>query len=216
MKPGFLITFEGIDGSGKSTQAEMLHARLDRESYPALLVREPGGTRIAEKIRRLLLDNSHREMDPVTEFLLYAASRAQLTGEKILPALKRGHIVICDRYIDSSLAYQGFGRRVDKSFIQKVNLEATHNLLPDLTFIIDVEVQVANERASNNGPAPDRLEEEGGAFKKRVRNGYRKIAENARDRVILMEGGASIDELHDRVWHITLRKLKQHKYTVVQ
>jgi len=216
MKPGFLVTFEGIDGSGKSTQAEMLHDRLQQEQYPVVLVREPGGTPISEKIRTLLLDNRHQEMTSVTEFLLYAASRAQLTAEKILPALQQGKIVVCDRYMDSSLAYQGFGRRVDKSFIQKVNLEATQNILPDLTFIFDVEIRVANERASHNAKDPDRLEEENTTFKRRVQHGYRKIADNARDRVILMEGSEPIAALHNRIWGITLRKLKQNRYVVVQ
>lgn len=216
MKPGFLITFEGVDGSGKSTQAERLTARLQQEQLPAVLVREPGGTPISEKIRSILLDNRHREMVPMTEFLLYAASRAQLTAEKIVPLLKEGAIVICDRYMDSSLAYQGFGRHVNKRFIQKVNLEATQNILPDLTFVIDVEIQVANERASQNSSGPDRLEEENIAFKKRVQIGYRKLSESDRERVSLLNGNQSIETLQEQVWEITLRKLKQNKYMVVQ
>ncbi len=209
MGSGFFISFEGIDGSGKSTQANLLSERLSKEGYSTILVREPGGTDISEKIRDILLDASNAEMTPITEFLLYAASRSQLVDEKIMPALASGKVVICDRFKDSSLAYQGFGRGVDKTFIQAVNRKATQKISPDVTFVIDTNVEPANLRSRWKTEFPDRLEEESTHFKKRVRNGYRKISEQVSERVVLIDGNSTIEQVQDQVWKITSKKLQR-------
>ncbi len=216
MNSGFFVSFEGVDGSGKSTQATMLYDRFIREGYSSLIVREPGGTDLSEQIRTILLDTQHTGMAATTEFLLYAASRAQLVSEKIKPALDRGKVIICDRYIDSSLAYQGFGRGVDKTFIQRTNLRATQNILPDITFIIDVAMNTAQNRSLQNNQSPDRLEGETRRFKMRVREGYRRIAKESADRVVLLRGEQSIELLHEAIWKEVMQRLKQSKRVVTR
>ncbi|MCF7803589.1 MAG: dTMP kinase [Candidatus Marinimicrobia bacterium] len=206
VKNGLLVTFEGIDGSGKSTQATMLLHRLTKEGYDALLVREPGGTDISEKIRDVLLDIRHQNMADTTELLLYAASRAQLVAEKIEPHLARNVVVICDRYTDSTMAYQGYGRQINTEFIRNLNALATQEIIPDLTFIIDVELEIAKNRQSN-GPT-DRLEMEKAEFKKRVRDGYRQIAKDEPDRAHILSGTRSIDELHSDIWTLTQQNIQ--------
>jgi len=207
--PGTLITFEGIDGSGKSTQATMLFHRLLKEEYKALLVREPGGTAISEKIRDVLLDIRHEQMAPVTELLLYAASRAQLVEEKIKPNLEEGVIVICDRYSDSTLAYQGYGRGLNKGFIRNLNSLATQELIPDITYIIDVELDIADQRTDSD-KSGDRLENEHQVFKRRVRNGYKEIANGAPGRIIMISGEKPVQELHEEIWQQTISKLQSN------
>ncbi|HKJ66947.1 MAG TPA: dTMP kinase [bacterium] len=211
MKSGFLVSFEGVDGSGKSTQATMLYDRFIRENFPALIVREPGGTDLSEQIRSILLDTTHAGMAASAEFLLYAASRAQLVAEKIKPALNQGKVVICDRFSDSSLAYQGFGRGVDKTFIQRTNMQATQNILPDITFIVDIDINTAQKRALQNNQSPDRLEGENKRFKIRVRDGYRRIANETSDRVILLQGTQSIELLHESIWEKVMQRLKSKR-----
>lgn len=130
------ITFEGLDSSGKSTQIKLLEEKLISDLRQVILIREPGGTKLSEKVREILLDNKNSEMNSRAEFLLFASSRAQLVSEKILPAIKNNIIVLCDRFADSSLAYQGFGRRLDKILIEQINNFATQNLQPDLTFLL--------------------------------------------------------------------------------
>lgn len=205
-QPGLLLTFEGIDGSGKSTQATMLFHRLLKEGYNALLVREPGGTSISEKIRDVLLDIKHQNMADTTELLLYAASRAQLVAEKIKPHIDDGVIVLCDRYTDSSLAYQGYGRGLNTEFIKNLNALATQETVPDLTFVIDVDLATAAKRASVDDP--DRMESEKNAFKKRVQNGYHAIAEQEPARVVLIPGEEEVDALHEKIWELTIPKLE--------
>lgn len=214
MNSGFLVSFEGVDGSGKSTQATMLYDRFIHEEYSSLIVREPGGTDLSEKIRDILLDTQHTGMAATAEFLLYAASRAQLVAEKIKPALEQGKVIICDRYIDSSLAYQGFGRGVDKTFIQRTNMQATQNILPNITLIIDVDMNTAQNRTLQNTRSPDRLEGENRQFKMRVREGYRRIAKEAPDRVVLLRGEQSIELLHEAIWEKVMQRLKQSKRVV--
>ncbi|HBM79411.1 MAG: dTMP kinase [Clostridiales bacterium] len=177
MKRGYFITMEGPDGSGKSTQIEMLKAYFIDKGYEVIVTREPGGTMISEKIRKIILDTENTGMCPVTEALLYAASRAQLVFEVIKPAISKGKIVICDRYIDSSIVYQGIGRGLGADMVMSINTPAIQNIMPDITFLFDIDPQVALNRKINTSKA-DRLELEDIKFHKIVYNGYREIAKN--------------------------------------
>jgi len=176
------ITFEGADGSGKSTQAELLRAALAAEGRDVVLTREPGGTELGERIRALLLDGGH--MSPWAEATLFAASRAQHVDEVILPALERGADVVCDRYLDSSLAYQGIARGLGVEEVLELNLRATHHLLPDATVLLLVDPEEAARRSGET----DRLEREGGDFRARVDAAYRRLAERFPERILVADG----------------------------
>jgi len=195
--PGNLITFEGIDFSGKSVQANLLHGALKDRKLPVLILREPGGTEISEKIRSVLLDNANHKMSAMTEVLLYSAARAQMVRENILPNLEKGTVVICDRYFDSTTAYQGFGRRIDLDFIKKLNNFATEEVVPDLTFLIDLDAKIALQRTKT---ALDRLEKEDSEFHQRVRKGYLEIARSNPDRFVVIDGTQSIEAIQDEIF----------------
>lgn len=173
---GKFIVFEGIDGSGKTTQLQLLGKYLSGRGYPVQLTREPGGTRVGEQIRELLLNPQYGELVPVAEALLYAAARAQHVAQVILPALEEGKIVLCDRFIDSSLAYQGFGRGVDVSLLEQVNGAAAGGLVPDLVLILDFCRESGMDRLSRPGREIDRIEGEACEFHRRVRSGYLALA----------------------------------------
>ncbi len=179
---GILITFEGIDGCGKSTQARKLCAHLRAQRHDVLLVREPGGTPASEKIRRVLLDRG-LAISPKAELLLYEAARAHLTETVIGPALKAGRIVICDRYFDSTTAYQGYGRGLNMALIGRLNRVASLNITPDMTFVFDVDYDTSCAR---RGSRPDRLEGEKRAFFERVRRGFRSLGRLWR--VVMLDG----------------------------
>lgn len=183
---GLFITLEGPDGSGKTSQARALAGWLEELGYPLLATREPGGTRIGEAIRDLLHDCAYVEMVPQAEILLYSASRAQLVGEVILPALQRGCIVLCDRYFDSTYAYQGYGRGLSLDALRAITAFATRGVIPDLTLYLDVPPEVGLQRRAHSGEALNRLDREALAFHQRVRAGYLELAqaEPARWRVI--------------------------------
>lgn len=172
-----LVTFEGIDGCGKTTQIEKLSEHLKSKGIKHSIFREPGGTKIGEQIRDILLDKSNTSMDPKTEFLLYAASRAQLVKEKVKPKLEKGEYVILDRYIDSSVAYQGFGRGLGKRIVMLVNEFATDMLYPDLTFYFEIDKETFEKRMK---PKKDRLESEGWLFMERVIEGYNSLKRSKR------------------------------------
>lgn len=191
-KPRF-ITFEGIDGCGKSTQAKLLIRELENRGQQVVFVREPGGTDISEKVRDILLYSGGDEMDGRTEALLMTASRAQLTKEVILPSLKNGKWVVADRYADSTLAYQGGGRSIDLEWLIELNQFATYALEPDVTFFVDVSPEVGYER---QGGAPDRIERAGVGFQLHVRNMYKTICQRFPDRIIRVDGNHSISALH--------------------
>ena len=176
------ITFEGADGSGKSTQAELLRAALAAEGRDVVLTREPGGTVLGERIRALLLDGDG--MSPWAEAALFAASRAQHVDEVILPALERGADVVCDRYVDSSLAYQGIARGLGVEEVFELNLRATHHLLPDTTVLLLVDPAEAARRSGE----PDRLEREGVDFRARVDAAYRELAARFPERILVADG----------------------------
>lgn len=195
---GIFITFEGIDGCGKTTQAELLESRLKQERRNIVLVREPGGTVISEQIRSIILDKNHNEMDPITETILLAASRAQLTEEVIIPNVESGNIVISDRYTDSTLAYQGFGRGLDIMWLKNINKFATKDTDPDITILVDIPVEVAISRME--GKSFDRIEIEGNEFLKQVRKGYLHLAQDYSDRFIVVDGMKSIHEIQTQIW----------------
>ena len=197
---GYLITFEGIDGSGKTTQADLLHKRLLSSGRTAHIFREPGGTAIGENIRSILLDTSFSEMSPHTELFLYLAARSQITAELIKPALDRGEDVILDRYIDSTTAYQGYARGLGIEEMIRLNLIATNGLMPDITFIIDCEPELALKRINTE---PDRLESEGIAFMRMVREGFIKLRDYDRERIIICDGNRRINEIEkDVLFHL--------------
>jgi dTMP kinase len=194
---GLLITFEGIDGSGKSTQARRLKERLETMGYPVSLYREPGGTAIGEKIRTILLDNGHSDMFPLTELYLYLAARAQITAQCIVPALNDGSIVLMDRYIDSTIAYQGHARGLGLDRLRELNLLATGGLLPELTFVIDCDPIVALAR---HAALPDRLEAEGVSFMNRVREGFLLLGRNEPERVLIIDGARDVSEIEGDIF----------------
>jgi dTMP kinase len=198
MKRGLFITFEGLDGSGKTTQIEAFIRRLEGIGIPYQLFREPGGTVIGEKIRQILLDKDHTAMLPMTELLLYSASRYQLTMNSIIPALEQGQVVICDRFYDSTTAYQGYGRGIDLDLIKQLNRAATNSLIPDLTFILDIALDVRKKRLGKK--ILDRLEQETIEFHKRVREGFLKMAHAEPERILLIDGNLSVNEISNKIW----------------
>lgn len=173
---GIFITFEGIDGCGKSTQVRLFADWLAELGKAVLVTREPGGTQLAEKIRQVLLEPSAEEVHPLTEILLYAAARAQHVAHQILPALVAGKIVVCERFVDSTLAYQGFGLGYDVEIIKKLNDVASGGLVPDWTLLMDLSPEVAAERMQQRPGGEDRIEARGIAFQSRVRDGYLQLA----------------------------------------
>lgn len=189
MRKGLFITIEGPDGSGKSTQIERLKAHFQEKGYPAVFTREPGGTAISEKIRTLILDRENREMADLTEAFLYAASRAQLVAEMIGPAIDRGEIVICDRFLDSSIAYQGYGRELGDC-VRAINEYAVQGYLPDLTLLMRLDPQAGKARMKERNL--DRIEDEQQAFHRRVYEGYLQL-EREYDRFVGVDADESIE-----------------------
>jgi len=197
-----LITFEGLDGAGKSTQIERIGKRLHRLSRKVVTTREPGGREIGEGWRALLLDPLHANLSVETEVLLYAASRAQLLREVIRPALADGKLVLCDRYVDASLAYQGAGLQIGVDRVAAVNSFATGNLQPDLTFLFDlpVEVGLGRVQSGRTETAMDRIERRGEAYFNRVRTEFLRIADMHADRVVVVDATRSPDEVEQEIW----------------
>jgi dTMP kinase len=207
-KPLF-ISFEGIDGCGKSTQVKILLERLDQEGIDSILVREPGGTHISEEIREVLLTNRDDTMADRTETLLMTASRAQLTHDIIIPSQEKGKFVIADRFADSTLAYQGGGRGLNLDWLIKLNEFATFGVRPDLTFFIDVTAVVGARRRST--VHPDRLENVGHDFQEKVRNQYLKLVKLFPDRFITLDGMESPDVIHNRIWSEINKRMNKNE-----
>jgi dTMP kinase len=197
------ITFEGIDGCGKSTQAKLLLEYMNKSVVETILVREPGGTNISESIREILLHSSSGQMGDRTESLLMTASRAQLTQEVIIPNMDQGKFVIADRYSDSTLAYQGGGRNLDVEWLIELNNYATFTLLPDITFFVDIRPEEALRRLDSN---KDRIEGEGIEFQARVRKTYHELAERFNDRYVILDGYGKIDDIHQKVLNEMIRR----------
>jgi dTMP kinase len=194
-----LITFEGLDYSGKSTQVQLLSDRLSTQDHHVLVLREPGGTEVGEKIRKLLLDKANIGLTEASELFLFSASRSQLIQDVIRPALEGGMVVICDRYYDSTTAYQGYGRGIALDVIQTMNRYATDGLTPELTFFLDIPIREIEKRITASKKNRDRMESSGMEFYERVREGYLRIAESE-SRYIVLNGLQPIDELHDLIW----------------
>ncbi|MCS7228555.1 MAG: dTMP kinase [Candidatus Kryptonium sp.] len=201
------ITFEGVDLCGKTTQAEILIERLKNLGLDVVFVREPGGTRISEHIRKILLDSENKEMDAITELFLFSASRAQLVKEVIIPSLNSGKVVVCDRFYDSTLAYQGYGRGIEIEKIKTINELASAGLTPDITFLIDIPVDEIYKRKKAKYSEFDRMENSGIEFYNRVRYGYLEISKSS-DRFVVIDGTRGIEEISERIWEIVFEKLK--------
>ena len=190
------VTFEGPEGSGKTTQMQSLAAYLRERGYDVLTTREPGSTPIGERVRNILLDPVHTEMLPPTEFLLFSAARAQHVGQVIGPHLAKGGIVFCDRYADSSMAYQGYGHQLDLEVLRAVSHFATGGLVPDLTLYFDVPVEVGlGRKMGGSGDAWNRMEEMEIAYHERVRAGYLAMAAQEPDRWVVVDANREIDEV---------------------
>jgi len=211
MKKGLFITFEGIEGSGKSTQAQLLKEYLVSEGRKVFLTREPGGPKISEQIREILLSNENKEMSPETELLLYLAARSQHTSECIIPALNRGEFVICDRYIDSTLAYQGIARELNLGTVIDINEFATYGLKPDLTFILDLPTDLLIYRLLKK--RLDRIESESIEFHNKVRDAFLNIAKYD-ERYIVMDSRDDIYVLHEKIKNIILNKIQTPHATI--
>ena len=204
---GKFITFEGIDGCGKSTQAKRLLLHLNKIGIPALLTLEPGGTKIGSYIRRILLDPKNKDISELTELFLYLADRSQHLKEVIEPSLRKGVWVVSDRFYDATLAYQGFGRGISKDFILMLNDKICGNIKPDVTFLLDCPVEIAMKRRSKREFDQNQLrfEQESISFHERVRKGYLWIAEQFRERVVLVDATLSVEDIERFVFN----KIKQ-------
>ena len=200
MHVGYFITFEGVEGCGKTTQIKLLADFLSARGTGTVLTREPGGCPIADKIRTILLDAENRALSPLAELMLYAAARAQHVTEVISPALDAGKIVLCDRFCDATVAYQSFGRGINRDVIDTLNLHACQGVSPDLTVLVDCDPSVGLERArrrieATSGPREERFELEALAFHQRVRDGYRQLAADQPDRFLIIDGSDSIEAI---------------------
>ena len=200
LNKNYFITFEGIDGSGKSTQANLLIDRLSSLNIENLFLREPGGTTISEEIRTVLLNNRKDEMSSRTEALLMCASRAQLTKDIIIPEMKAGKWIIADRFADSTLAYQGGGRGIDLDWLIRLNEFTTYGIEPDLTFYIDIDPEVGFQRRKDL--ASDRIENAGVEFQRDIRKKYLEIVNNFSDRNVKVDGNLSVEDISKFIWNI--------------
>lgn len=190
---GVFITFEGIDGCGKTTQLKLARQYLQSLGIPFIVTREPGGTPIAEKIREIIISPDHQEMVDNCEVLLYLAARAQHVGERIVPALAEGKVVLCDRFQEATFAYQGYGRGYELSLLEEMNDFATGGLHPTQTFIFDLPVEDAFGRMRAMNKAPDRLEQNSETFYKKIRRGYLELAEKNSDTVCVIDARESVE-----------------------
>jgi dTMP kinase len=214
MGRGFFLTFEGLDGSGKSTQLRKLAAWLQSHNYRVTITRQPGGTRIGDRIRQLLLDSGTENLAPLAELGLMFSDRVQAIAEIISPALADGQVVLCDRYTDSTEAYQGGGRQLGSEIVLKLHQTMCGGLQPDLTILLlpDFHASLArarrrNDRTKNSGTDENRFETENEAFYRRVYDKYREIAARDSSRVVVIEGDARIDEIHQRIVKLVEERL---------
>lgn len=207
-KRGVFISFEGVEGSGKTTQAEALVKWLADRKLPHIFVRDPGCTNIGEKIREILLSRDLREMHERCEVLLFLAARSQLTYEKILPALKEKQVVVTDRFSDSTFAYQSYARDLPRRLIAIFNRFAAAGIQPDLTFLVDINASVRKERGKFN----DRMETEAEVYHQKVRHAYRLLAARSKKRFRVLDGKKAVSVIHDEVIHHVTELLKRKGY----
>lgn len=206
MNKGFFITFEGPDGSGKTTVAKLVVEKLKEKGYEVVHTREPGGIDIAEQIRNVILNPNNTAMDSKTEALLYAASRRQHLVEKVIPAMKEGKIVICERFIDSSLAYQGWARGLGIDEVLEMNKFAIEDLFPSLTIYLDIDEEEGLRRVNTRGIDKDRLDSESVSFHHKVVEGYKKAIERFKERIAIVDASKTIDEVVEE----SLNKILKH------
>ncbi|WP_406945249.1 dTMP kinase [Halobacillus sp. SY10] len=200
---GLFVTFEGGDGAGKSSILREIGKELREQGYSVLETREPGGIRIAEKIREVILDPSHTEMDGRTEALLYAAARRQHLVEKVIPALNEGRIVLCDRFVDSSLAYQGVARDLGMDEVFKINEFAIDDHMPDLTLLFDIKPERGLERiAANQGREKNRLDLEHIDFHEKVYDAYQRLAAQSKDRIKVIDADQQFESVKKDAYHV--------------
>ena len=202
---GFFITFEGTEGSGKTTVIEKVEKYYVEKGYQVIRTREPGGSKIAEDIRNVILDVNNTNMDSITEAMLYAASRRQHLVEKVIPYMEKGYIVLCDRFIDSSLAYQGHARNLGIEKVYQLNLIATNGLLPDATIYIDVKPEVGLARIKSNNREQNRLDLEKLSFHDKVYEGYHIVSEMFKDRFKVING----EQDREKVFNDTIEVLNK-------
>lgn len=204
---GLFISMEGPDGAGKTTQARLLKTRLENCGVEVFLTREPGGTPVGEEIRKLLLNPEFSEMTVACEVLLYSAARAQLVRQLINPALKKGLVVISDRYLDSNIVYQGFGGGERPEIIEKINLWAAEGLMPEITFLLDLDAQTGlrrlQEEDSSGKWQGDRMEQKELDYHRRVRQGYLELAGRSAGRIVIIEAGGNSAAVHEKIWRRT-------------
>lgn len=209
---GCFLAFEGGDGSGKTTQARQLAEKLQLAGYDVVLTREPGGTELAEKIRALLLDHPE-PIDPITEALLFAAARSSHVRQCVLPAVRAGKVVITDRFLDSSVAYQGAGRELGTELVQRINEPAVDDVLPDLTIVLNLNTDAASARLSSRdqqtGSSADRIESEGTDFHSRVFEAFAQQARDHPERYVLVDAAASREDIHDQISQRVTELLQQ-------
>ncbi|NQT74968.1 MAG: dTMP kinase [Candidatus Omnitrophica bacterium] len=204
-KKGKFITFEGPEGSGKSTHSRLLCDFLRRKGFKVLHTREPGGTKVSEKIRKVLLDPKNKDMGVVSEMLLYMAARAQIVEERILPALKKGKIVVCDRFADATLVYQGYAGGLDVKIIKDTGRLVTKGLSPSITFLLDID---AKKGILRSGRVRDRMERKALSYHKKVRKGYLTIARKEPRRIKVLSATGAIEETQKEIREITLKLVK--------
>lgn len=216
MKRGLFIVFEGGEGAGKSTQTQLLTARLRQDGHQVVVTREPGGTRIGEQIRAITHDPENVDLDPVAEAYLMAASRAQHVRETIEPALVGEKIVVCDRFVDSSVAYQGFGRNLGEDSITKLNDLAINGAKPDIVILLNIPSDVGHARIDKEGKRKDRLDMQQMDFYDRVQTGYLALAKTNPNRYVVVDATKSIEEVASAIWNEIKRRLNSNSRSDVR
>lgn len=213
---GVLITFEGLEGSGKSTQAKLLFQSLYEKNFPCVLTSEPGGTPLGEAIRDIFISQEFKDMTPLSELLLVSSSRAQHVEKLIRPSLEEGKIVICDRFTDASLAYQGFGRGLPLNIVREMNSRAAWNVQPDITIYLDIEpsrgLQRIYRRIQELEVPADRIEKEGIEFFQRVREGYLTVSRDEPVRFRVLDAGLEVQVLQKQIYDLVNKELSKRKF----
>ncbi len=213
MQEGILITFEGVEGSGKSTHCERICAYFEKKGFEVVRVHEPGGTKIGEQLRSILLSDENDDIVDGTELFLFLASRCQVVEKLIRPALNSGKVVVCDRYIDSSLAYQGYGRGISDEFIRSLNKFAVRNVVPDLTIVLDLNTPIGLKRVKKrlDGKQPDRIERSKLGFHQRIREGYMAIARAEPERIRIVDVDRDLRKTERAVKRLVDKFLQRRK-----